>query len=67
MQAALLGATSANLEVLAMWLYYMILNKLHDWHWLHPWSRWRLVAGIWYRQCSHCGKVQTIENTYDLD
>lgn len=67
MRETLPGEASTNLEELAMWLWYTIINKLQDWHWLHQWTRWRTVAGVWYRQCLHCGKVQTIDNTYDLD
>ena len=64
MQAALLGATSTNLEELDMWLWYMIVNKLHDWHLLHTWGRWSVPELTEFdemtqaRKCLACGKVQ---------
>ncbi len=37
-----------------------ITQWLKQWHWLHDWSRWRVVAQVDYfiwqeRECAQCG------------
>ena len=45
-------------------VWYMIINTLHNWHWLHPWGRWSVPEltefdeMVQSRKCPTCGKVQ---------